>query len=59
MAELSHNVVSPTTFRVEYKRTGNGPAMFQRHVKFQVSSYPTPSLSCALTLFRPFLAGRY
>lgn len=38
MAELSHNVVSPTTFRVEYKRTGNGPAMFQRHVKFQVNT---------------------
>ncbi|KAL9902167.1 serine/threonine-protein kinase BRSK1 isoform X3 [Glossina fuscipes] len=36
MAELSHSVVSPTSFRVEYKRNGNGPVMFQRHVKFQV-----------------------
>lgn len=38
MAELSHSVVSPTSFRVEYKRNGNGPVMFQRHVKFQVCS---------------------
>ncbi|XP_059218639.1 serine/threonine-protein kinase BRSK1 isoform X3 [Stomoxys calcitrans] len=36
MAELSHSVVSPSSFRVEYKRNGNGPVMFQRHVKFQV-----------------------
>ncbi|KAL5290478.1 BRSK1 family protein [Megaselia abdita] len=36
MAELSHNVVSPTTFRVEYKRNTTGPTMFQRHIKFQV-----------------------
>lgn len=36
MAELSHSVVSPTSFRVEYKRNGNGSVMFQRHVKFQV-----------------------
>lgn len=25
------------SFRVEYKRNGTGPAMFQRHVRFQVS----------------------
>lgn len=37
MAELSHSVISPMSFRVEYKRNGNGPAMFQRHVRFQVS----------------------
>lgn len=37
MAELSHSVISPMSFRVEYKRSGNGPAMFQRHVRFQVS----------------------
>lgn len=36
MAELSHSVVSPMSFRVEYKRNGTGPAMFQRHVRFQV-----------------------
>lgn len=24
------------SFRVEYKRNGTGPAMFQRHVRFQV-----------------------
>lgn len=37
MAELSHSVISPMSFRVEYKRNGTGPAMFQRHVRFQVS----------------------
>lgn len=42
MAELSHSVVSPTSFRVEYKRNGNGPVMFQRHVKFQVSGKALP-----------------
>lgn len=36
MAELSHSVISPMSFRVEYKRSGTGPAMFQRHVRFQV-----------------------
>lgn len=35
MAELSHSVISPMSFRVEYKRNGTGPAMFQRHVRFQ------------------------
>lgn len=39
MAELSHSVISPMSFRVEYKRNGTGPAMFQRHVRFQVSDY--------------------
>lgn len=37
MAELSHSVISPMSFRVEYKRNGTGPAMFQRHVRFQVN----------------------
>lgn len=36
MAELSHSVTSPMSFRVEYKRNGTGPVMFQRHVRFQV-----------------------
>lgn len=36
MAELSHSVISPMSFRVEYKRSGTGPAMFQRQVRFQV-----------------------
>lgn len=44
MAELSHSVVSPTSFRVEYKRNGNGPVMFQRHVKFQVSLKPSAGI---------------
>lgn len=38
MAELSHSVISPMSFRVEYKRNGTGPVMFQRHVRFQVCS---------------------
>ncbi|KAI4454817.1 map/microtubule affinity-regulating kinase [Holotrichia oblita] len=36
IAELSHSVSSPMSFRVEYKRTSTGPAMFQRQVRFQV-----------------------
>ncbi|GJQ85398.1 hypothetical protein Trydic_g10172 [Trypoxylus dichotomus] len=36
IAELSHSVSSPMSFRVEYKRTTTGPAMFQRQVRFQV-----------------------
>lgn len=39
MAELSHSVISPMSFRVEYKRNGTGPVMFQRHVRFQVCSH--------------------
>lgn len=38
MTELSHSVLSPVSFRVEYKRAGSGPTMFQRHVRIQVSS---------------------
>lgn len=45
MAELSHSVISPMSFRVEYKRSGTGPAMFQRHVRFQVIIM-TISLDC-------------
>lgn len=37
MTELSHSVISPMAFRVEYKRNGTGPAMFQRQVRFQVN----------------------
>ncbi|XP_035786783.1 serine/threonine-protein kinase BRSK2-like isoform X1 [Anopheles albimanus] len=36
MTELSHSVLSPMSFRVEYKRGGTGPTMFQRHVRIQV-----------------------
>lgn len=36
IAELSHSVSSPMSFRVEYKRGGTAPAMFQRQVRFQV-----------------------
>ncbi|XP_067135494.1 serine/threonine-protein kinase BRSK2-like isoform X1 [Centruroides vittatus] len=35
IADLCHSVVSPMSFRVEYKRPG-GPAMFQRNVRFHV-----------------------
>ncbi|KAK7080749.1 Serine/threonine-protein kinase brsk1 [Halocaridina rubra] len=40
VAELSHSVTSPMSFRVEYKRGSTGPAMFQRHVRFQVDITP-------------------
>ncbi|KAG5886298.1 hypothetical protein JTB14_001516 [Gonioctena quinquepunctata] len=40
IAELSHSVSSPMSFRVEYKRGTTGPAMFQRHVRFQVDVSP-------------------
>lgn len=38
IADLSHSVTSPLSFRVEYRRGGfSGPAtMFQRNVRFQV-----------------------
>jgi len=36
IAELSHSVSSPMSFRVEYKRGSTAPAMFQRQVRFQV-----------------------
>ncbi|XP_066601191.1 serine/threonine-protein kinase BRSK2 isoform X2 [Prorops nasuta] len=36
IAELSHSVSSPMSFRVEYKRGSTAPSMFQRQVRFQV-----------------------
>ncbi|KAK3885341.1 hypothetical protein Pcinc_010444 [Petrolisthes cinctipes] len=45
VAELSHSVTSPMSFRVEYKRGSTGPAMFQRHVRFQVDITPVCSPS--------------
>ncbi|XP_043270166.1 serine/threonine-protein kinase BRSK2 isoform X2 [Venturia canescens] len=36
IAELSHSVISPMSFRVEYKRGSTTPSMFQRQVRFQV-----------------------
>ncbi|KAF7987471.1 hypothetical protein HCN44_003233 [Aphidius gifuensis] len=36
IAELSHSVSSPMSFKVEWKRGNTGPAMFQRQVRFQV-----------------------
>ncbi|CAL1289899.1 unnamed protein product, partial [Larinioides sclopetarius] len=35
IADLCHSVISPMSFRVEYKRAG-GPTMFQRNVRFHV-----------------------
>ena len=40
VAELSHSVTSPMSFRVEYKRGATGPMVFQRHVRFQVDITP-------------------
>lgn len=42
---MSHSVTSPMSFRVEYKRGSTGPAMFQRHVRFQVDITPVCSPS--------------
>lgn len=42
IAELSHSVASPMSFKVEYKRGSSGPAMFQRQVRFQVDISPVP-----------------
>jgi BR serine/threonine kinase len=39
MPDLSHNVVSPTSFRAEYRRTGNA-SMFSRNVRLQVDIAP-------------------
>ncbi|XP_074593090.1 serine/threonine-protein kinase BRSK2-like [Brevipalpus obovatus] len=39
ISDLSHSVLSPTSFRVEYKRPGN-TAMFQRNVRFHVNITP-------------------
>ncbi|GAB6026005.1 hypothetical protein CHUAL_011970 [Chamberlinius hualienensis] len=36
IADLSHSVTSPMSFRVEYKRGATGPTMFQRNVRLQV-----------------------
>ncbi|XP_021345181.1 serine/threonine-protein kinase BRSK2-like isoform X2 [Mizuhopecten yessoensis] len=38
-ADLSHNVVSTTTFRAEYRRTGSS-SMFSRNIRFQVDITP-------------------
>ncbi|KFM57649.1 Serine/threonine-protein kinase BRSK2, partial [Stegodyphus mimosarum] len=35
ISDLCHSVISPMSFRVEYKRAG-GPTMFQRNVRFHV-----------------------
>uniref|UniRef100_T1JDV5 non-specific serine/threonine protein kinase n=1 Tax=Strigamia maritima TaxID=126957 RepID=T1JDV5_STRMM len=43
IADLSHSVTSPMSFRVEYKRGATGPAVFQRNVRFQVDIAQPPS----------------
>lgn len=53
IADLSHSVVSPMSFRVEYKRPG-GPTMFQRNIRFHVditavSAGPISEVSHAAT----------
>lgn len=40
MTELSHSVISPLSFRLEYKRGSTGPTMFQRYVRIQVDINP-------------------
>lgn len=61
IAELSHSVSSPMSFRVEYKRGSTAPVMFQRQVRFQVdisaiSKQPNePLFAITFTL----LSGKY
>ncbi|CRK93040.1 CLUMA_CG006585, isoform A, partial [Clunio marinus] len=40
MTELSHSVISPMSFRLEYKRGSTGPTMVQRYVRIQVDVNP-------------------
>lgn len=46
IAELSHSVSSPMSFRVEYRRGNAGAAMFQRQVRFQVDLSTVSKPSC-------------
>lgn len=49
-SDLSHNVVSTTTFRAEYRRTGSS-SMFSRNVRFQVDITPAhggPQGDCSM-----------
>ncbi|XP_054280711.1 serine/threonine-protein kinase BRSK2 isoform X1 [Macrosteles quadrilineatus] len=46
IAELSHSVSSPMSFRVEYRRGTTGAAMFQRQVRFQVDISTVSKPSC-------------
>ena len=39
--DLSHSVLSPTSFRAEYRRS-SGSSMFTRNVKFQVDIAAPP-----------------
>lgn len=60
MTELSHSVLSPVSFRVEYKRAGSGPTMFQRHVRIQVSSSNRIELFLRYSFLNKFYkTGRY
>ncbi|RWS10811.1 serine/threonine-protein kinase BRSK2-like protein, partial [Dinothrombium tinctorium] len=45
ISDLSHSVLSPTSFRVDYKRPG-GTSMFQRNVRFHVDiTIATPGVA--------------
>ncbi|GIY21318.1 hypothetical protein CEXT_565051 [Caerostris extrusa] len=63
IADLSHSVLTPMSFRVEYRRPG-GPSMFQRNVRFHaditsaagpqdINSVGSPGVYCiSFTLLR-------
>jgi len=40
VSDLQHSVLSPVSFRLEYKRGSTAPAMFQRQVRMQVDLSP-------------------
>ena len=40
MPDLSHSVISQTSFRAEYRRSGNAASMFSRNVRLQVDIAP-------------------
>eukprot|EP00058_Branchiostoma_floridae_P022772 XP_002608262.1 hypothetical protein BRAFLDRAFT_87940 [Branchiostoma floridae] len=45
MPGLTHNVVSPTSFKAEYKNAGGTSSMFSKPVRFQVDITPSESVS--------------
>ncbi|XP_078669713.1 serine/threonine-protein kinase BRSK2-like isoform X3 [Branchiostoma floridae x Branchiostoma belcheri] len=45
MPGLTHNVVSPTSFKAEYKNAGGTSSMFSKPVRFQVDITPSEGVS--------------
>lgn len=62
--DLSHSVLSPMSFRLDYRRPGGTSSMFQRNIRLQVditcatppsneSSTPSPNFDSTPSLDRP------